>query len=194
MDALTKIEAGSLSDHTGAHALTREDSDLMGGPVDRLFRSQAPRLFRFLLRRTAQREDAADLLQETFLRLVRMAAVETLPISPEAYLQRIASNLLRDRARRRIIRSDDLHVPLDDQILPDCRPGPGTVLEMQDLVNQYEAALAKLRPKTREIFLLHRRDGLTYAQIAAEAGLSVSGVEKHMMKAIAHIDRVFGRI
>jgi len=147
-----------------------------------------------LLRRTAEREDAADLLQETFLRLIKMASVDALPIRPEAYLQRIASNLLRDRARRSISRADDLHEPLDEQSLADGRPGPGTVLEIQDLVNQYEAALAKLRPKTREIFLLHRRDGLTYVQIAAEAGLSVSGVEKHMMKAIAHVDRVLGRL
>jgi RNA polymerase sigma-70 factor (ECF subfamily) len=41
--------------------------------------------------------------------------------------------------------------------------------------------------------LLHRRDSLTYAEIAAQMNLTVSGVEKHMMKAIAHIDRAFGR-
>jgi len=137
--------------------------------IDRLFRAQAPRLMRFLTRRTGRPEDAADILQESFLRLIRAVAAESLPApkaSPEAYLQQIATNLLRDRSRRRITHAEALHDPI---------------------------ALLALRPKTRLIFLLHRRDGLTYSQIAAEAGISVSGVEKHMMKAIAHIDSALGR-
>ena len=86
-----------------------------------------------------------------------------------------------------------MHEPLDEQVIVDDKPGPAAVLEASEMLRVYEAALAKLKPKTRAIFLLHRREGLTYAQIAVEAGLSVSGVEKQMMKAIAHIDRELGR-
>ncbi len=161
--------------------------------IDSLFRSQAPQLLRFLRRRTQRHEDATDLLQEVFLRLIRLVSFEALPASPEAYLQQIANNLLRDRSRRQITRSEALHEPLDEQSIVDDKPGPADVLEARDLLRAYEGALVKLRPKTRAIFLLHRREGLTYAQIAVEAGLSVSGVEKHMMKAIAHIDRELGR-
>jgi RNA polymerase sigma factor (sigma-70 family) len=170
-----------------------DDRRAIGEQIERLFRSQSPRLLRFLSRRTAGREEAADMLQETFVRLIRQAAVEAIPLRPEAYLQRIATNLLRDRARRSLTHDDHLHEPLDEEALADSQPSPAVVLEMRDLINQYDAALSKLRPKTRSIFLLHRRDGLTYAQIASQTGLSASGVEKHMMKAIAHIDRVIGR-
>ena len=86
-----------------------------------------------------------------------------------------------------------MHEPLDDESLADHAPGPADFFDALEMLEAYEAALLKLKPKTRRIFLLHRREGLTYAQIAAEAGLSVSGVEKQMMKAIAHIDRALGR-
>ena len=170
------------------------DGDPSGGAalVERLFRSEGPRLQRFLSRRRVRPDDAADLLQEAFLRLTRLFALGSLPARPEAYLQQIVSNLLRDGSRRRASRSDALHGPLDAQPIVDPAPGPADHVEARDMLRAYEACVLKLKPKTRLIFVLHRRDGLTYAQIAAETGLSVSGVEKHMMKAIAHIDREIG--
>jgi DNA-directed RNA polymerase specialized sigma24 family protein len=48
----------------------------------------------------------------------------------------------------------------------------------------------RLSPKTRDIFLAHRVDGVSYSDIAKRMGLSVKGVEWHMTKAIAHLDRV----
>jgi RNA polymerase sigma-70 factor (ECF subfamily) len=51
------------------------------------------------------------------------------------------------------------------------------VLESRVLLRRIELAFSKLKPKTREIFLAHRLDGLSYAEIAQRTGLSVSGVE-----------------
>ncbi len=161
--------------------------------IEGLFRSQAPRLLRFLSRRTARPDDAADILQEAFLRLTGLLARGPQPDRPEAYLQQIVSNLLRDGSRRRASRSEALHGPLDAQPIVDPAPGPADHVEARQMLFAYEACLLKLKPKTRLIFLLHRRDGLTYAQIAVAAEMSVSGVEKHMMKAIAHIDRELGQ-
>ena len=67
------------------------------------------------------------------------------------------------------------------------------VLESRDTLRRLEAAISKLKPKTREIFLAHRLDGLSYAEIAELTGLSVKGVEKQMSKAIAKIDRLLDR-
>ncbi len=161
--------------------------------VEGLFRSQAPQLLRFLGRRTARPDDAADLLQEAFLRFTRLLVVGPPPARPEAYLQRIVSNLLRDSARRGAARSEALHGPLEAQPIVDLAPGPADHVEALEMLRAYEACLLRMSPRTREVFLLHRRDELTYAQIAAVTGLSVSGVEKRMMKAIAHIDRELGR-
>ncbi|HEY2659542.1 MAG TPA: sigma-70 family RNA polymerase sigma factor [Caulobacteraceae bacterium] len=181
--------AGGQADEYGDQA----ESLVVRDQIERLFRSQAPRLLRFLGRRAREREEASDMLQESFLRLIRMAKTQVLPACPEAYLQRIASNLLRDRAKQRTARAEHLHIRLDEEAICDLAPSAEAVLEARDLLSLYEAAVLSLRARTQQIFLLHRRDGLTYAQIATEVGLSVSGVEKHMMKAIAHIDRILGR-
>jgi len=158
--------------------------------LDILFRAEGPTLLRFLRGRTHYEEDAADLLQETFARFARMSFPERLD-NPGAYLQRIAANLLVDRARAPAHRL--AHVPLDDVQLIDPGPSPLTQLETKQMVRALEAALARLRPKTRQVFLLHRFEGLTYERIAAQLGLSASGVEKHMSKAIAHLDRRLDR-
>jgi DNA-directed RNA polymerase specialized sigma24 family protein len=69
------------------------------------------------------------------------------------------------------------------------RPG----LEARQLLQRHEAAVLKLKPKTREIYLRHRLEGQSYAEIAAAFGIGVSAVEKHMMNAIAQVDRTLGR-
>jgi RNA polymerase sigma factor (sigma-70 family) len=62
-------------------------------------------------------------------------------------------------------------------------------LEARDSLARIEAAMHRMKPKTREIFMAHRLDGLTYCEIAERTGMSVSGVEKQMAKAIAQIMR-----
>jgi RNA polymerase sigma-70 factor (ECF subfamily) len=67
------------------------------------------------------------------------------------------------------------------------------VLESRDTLRRLELAMKKLKPKTRDIFMAHRIEGLSYAEIAARTNLSVKGVEKQMSKAIAKIDRLLDR-
>ena len=55
------------------------------------------------------------------------------------------------------------------------------------------AILDELSPRTREMFLLNRLEGLSYTQLATRYGVTVSAVEKQMMKAIAHLNRRFRR-
>lgn len=153
-----------------------------------LYQTQAPKLLRYFARR-ADRQDANDLMQESFARFVdATAAADRVIEQPEAYLNRIATNLLRDRAKTALQRSLARHVPADEESLA----GPDIVaaLEARDLLNRIQNALMRLGPKTRDIFLAHRVDGFSYSDIAKRTGLSVKGVEWHMTKAITHVDRV----
>ena len=69
---------------------------------------------------------------------------------------------------------------------PNCSgPTPEEALEYEERLAQVLAALAALKPVTRQAFVLHRVHGHSYAEIARVTGVSVSMVEKHMMTAIA---------
>jgi RNA polymerase sigma-70 factor (ECF subfamily) len=59
----------------------------------------------------------------------------------------------------------------------------------EDTLRRLEAALRHLSPRTREIFLAQRLGGMSYSEIAQRTGLSVRRVEKHMITAIAAVDR-----
>lgn len=156
--------------------------------ADAFYRSQSSRLARFFARR-APRGEVADLVHESFRRLLGAAArVE----QPEAYLSRIAGNLIRDRAIAAARHQDAMHESFDEQALAG--PDPHRQLEARDTLARLEAALATLKPKTREIFLMHRLDGLSYAEIARARGMSVKGVEKQIAKALYLLKRRVGAL
>ncbi|MDR3511060.1 MAG: RNA polymerase sigma factor [Caulobacteraceae bacterium] len=174
---------------------SRPMADAMPEPghgLDALFRDQAPRLMKLLARNTFGRDDALDIIQEGFLRMVCAVKRQALPLNPEAYLQSIVRNLMRDHARKAAVRRSGQHRLLDPEVLGGRSDDPEAVLQARDLLRRYEAALARLSPKTRDVFLRHRVGGFSYAEIAEQLNQSVSNIEKHMMKAIAHLDRMLG--
>jgi RNA polymerase sigma factor (sigma-70 family) len=189
----------SLSPSSSATPLS---SSSAGGPtfggdgddriqVQQLYREHSLSLERQLTRKTGCRELARELVNETFLRLLRMAPGNLGRIEqPEAFLRRVSTNLLRDWARSAALRKrsqSTLELACDRQF------DQVRVLESRDTLRRLEHAVGKLKPKTREIFLAHRIHGFSYAEIAERSGLSVKGVEKQMSKAIAKIDRLLDR-
>jgi len=159
--------------------------------IDRLYREQAPKLLRFFARRGA-RDEAQDLANDSFVRLIAAPAVQDGCVeNTEAYLQEVAKNVLRNRARAAFHRSI---VDLDlDPETTTVGIDPMASLEARDMLVRTEASLAKLPAKTRAIFMAHRLEGLTYAELAEIHGLSVKGVDWHMTKAIAHLHRFAGK-
>jgi RNA polymerase sigma factor (sigma-70 family) len=157
--------------------------------VATLYRAQGPRLLRFFRRRAVDSHEAQDLVQETFTRLLGSDPRRGVS-RPEAYLTRIAQNLLRDRAKIGARRSADRHVVADESILA------GTdqihLLETRDLLDRLELAMLELPKETREIFMAHRLEGLTYNEIAERAGLTVKQVEWALTCALVELDRALG--
>jgi len=162
-----------------------------GPDIAALYQSESPRLARYFSRRVAPHE-VVDLVHDAFRKLLGATRSRSVPIdSPAAYLTRVADNLVKDRARSLAHRASAVSEPLDEQRLGG--PDPHHKLEQRDLLKRVEAALTTLKPKTREIFLLHRSDGLSYGEIADAMGMSVKGVEKQMTKALSHIRRKLDR-
>jgi RNA polymerase sigma-70 factor (ECF subfamily) len=158
-------------------------TDTVGG----LYRSHQARLTRFLARRLGA-EIAPDLVHRVFLRFMGLAPEKRADIDcVEAYLMRSARNLARDEHKVALRRNLSQHI--SDDTVPLTAPCQIAALEARDMLGRIEQSIEKLKPITRQIFLAHRLDGYSYAEIADRTGLSVKGVEKHMSRAIAHIDR-----
>lgn len=146
-------------------------------------RFHAP-LLQFFLRRVNP-SDAEDLVQETFVRLLRLR--DTGPIDNiEAFLFKIAGNLLRDRARRQKTYRKHFDANAETDIGSEVF-GPERVIESREALQGLLKGLAALSDKTRDIFVLHRLEGMKYAEIAEFYGISRSAVEKHMIKALAKV-------
>jgi RNA polymerase sigma-70 factor (ECF subfamily) len=134
--------------------------------------------------------DVEDLTQDVFVRLAGPSAQRELK-KPDAFVFTLARNLVRDRARRLHIRAASKSVDVADLEDLSCeRPTPEQSLEVAQRLQQVEAALAVLKPNTREAFELHRVHGHSYAEIALHMNISVSMVEKHIMAAIVALREV----
>jgi RNA polymerase sigma factor (sigma-70 family) len=157
-----------------------------------LYRSESPKLVRILSRQTSSNADAQDLVQDVFFRFARMRGRWPSSLErPQAYLRRIASNLLKNRAKADFRHSAAMHVVADEEVLQGL--DQDRLLESRDMLRRLEAAMMRLRPRTREIFMAHRIDGMSYAEIAEQTGLTIKGVEKQMSKALAQLDRILNR-
>jgi RNA polymerase sigma factor (sigma-70 family) len=158
--------------------------------LETLFREESPRLLSYFKRKTGDADAANDLVQESFVQIVRASRFSNMA-NPAAYLQRIARNLLFSRSRGPRRAFERQLIPLHDDCAALVLPQQEIEIEAAQLLQLYERALDGLSPKTREIFLMSRRDGMTYKEIQANISLSIGSVEYHMMRAIAHIDRFF---
>lgn len=139
-------------------------------------------LVRFLRMRLPSEDDARDLAQEAFLRLIRLSDDHFLQ-HPEAYLFRIASNLVYEywlRSKPGITDPDT-----EPENLPSRQPTPETLVGQQQALGELQRVIDVLPPIQREVVLAHRRDGKTYAEIALDLEISRDMVKKHLGKALA---------
>ncbi|QAZ37945.1 RNA polymerase subunit sigma [Methylibium sp. Pch-M] len=141
-------------------------------------------LLNFLARQVNDRETAADLAQESYVRVLNAQQSGQAVLDMRALLYRTARNLLIDQHRRAALRRhDDLDAIPEDQHPPAPQHlQPDEALASQQVIRTYVAAIEALPPRCREAFVLHVFDDLCHAQVARRMGISVSMVEKHVVR------------
>jgi RNA polymerase sigma factor (sigma-70 family) len=165
-------------------AINRDPDMASGGLRAALLENRAA-LLRFLLARRVAAEEAEDILQDLFVKLGSHPAG---PVAePRAYLYRMAENLLLDRRRaagRRTGREEAwATAQLGATREADDRPSAEQVLIARERLSLVSDALAALPERTRLVFRRFRIDGVPQREIAAELGISLSAIEKHLQKA-----------
>lgn len=141
-------------------------------------------LLNFLTRQVSDRDTAADLAQESFVRVLSAQSSGQAVLDMRALLYRTARNLVIDQHRRNEVRRhDNLDAIPEDQ--HPCAPQhlqPEEALASQQVVRAYLATIEALPARCREAFVLNVFDELSHAQIARHMGISVSMVEKHVVR------------
>lgn len=135
-------------------------------------------------RRTDNRQDAEDATHDAILRVLENDTGAL--TNPRAYLHRSVHNRLIDAHRQsRLIDVVPLH-ELDEDEHPLLTDPDAQARTLQLLVS-LKVALAELPVKCRQVFLWHRLEGHTQEEIAQKLGISVSMVEKYMIRAVRHL-------
>ena len=160
----------------------------MADNMDRLFRLYHRELQQIAYRRPGDRDLAADLTQDTFLRYISLERqARTSGIThPQFFLIRVLRNLIIDFCRSRSRRGSQASLEdLQDELL-DTTPGPAELLLLREQLRLLHLALGELPENCRHALLLNRVDGLGHAAIAERLGVSPSMVSKYIMRALSH--------
>ena len=145
-------------------------------PVERLFREHGRTVFRAAYRITGDVDDAEDVVQSVFLRLIRNEHVERLSDTPGPYLRRAATNAALDLLRRRktagtVQWSDEAPDPPADDV-----DDPLRRLSNDELKEVLRRGISELSPRMAEIFTLRYLEGLANPEVAQAVGTSTGTV------------------
>lgn len=158
--------------------------------VNEVFQEHGPRLRSFLARRLRHAAaDLPDLVQEVYLRLLRVPDAQTIR-NPRAYLFTVALHVLYQHSLD--LASSPEWIDIVDALpSPQTRDGenPARQIEVWDRLEEFDRVLSQLPPQTYTVFVLHRQYGYSREEIAAKLGLSYAMVKKHLAQALVHCRR-----
>lgn len=151
--------------------------------IERLFREHNEALIRFLMARLRSYQDAREVAQEAYVRLLSLdepGAVSYL----RAFLFKTAANLATDRQRRAAAHLRATELPLFHEFA-DVRT-PERRAADRETVQRLERLIAAMPAKCRQAFILYQFDGLEFAPIATRMGISERMVRKYVVRALLH--------
>ncbi len=157
-----------------------------------IVRDHGQRLRRYLASRLRNAAaDVPDLMQEVYLRLLRMPRHETIR-SPQAYLFTVAHNVLYEHrlsqsAVPEALQITDVLEEMEAYVAED----PATHVEARQRLEQLDRSLQDISPRAYATFVLHRRYGFSLEEIARHFGVSRPMVKKYLAKAVIHCRQHF---
>jgi RNA polymerase sigma factor (sigma-70 family) len=150
----------------------------------------APELTRYLIRRSAGANDAQDLMQEVYVRILKIKNLQGIE-QPRAYLYKVAACVAYEHAQHRS--ECAMHVPYDDAADEGISGSssfesnaPESAAAVAERLNELAARLNELSPRVRDTILWHHRDGYTCDEIAEKLAAATHRVKKYLVKGLAH--------
>jgi RNA polymerase sigma factor (sigma-70 family) len=152
--------------------------------------SHGSQLRRFLYSRLpGSSADVPDLVQEIFLRLLRIKDHEAIR-NPQAYLFTIANHVLHQHALQRSTRPELMDpIEVANQAQTGTAPDPADELEFTESLERVGRELKKLSPRAYAALVMYRCEGMTLTEIGQRLGVSHVMVRKYLAKAIEYCDQ-----
>ncbi len=153
--------------------------------VHALYISHHGWLVSWLKRRLGCINNANDIAQDTFLRVIDKSISLAQVNEPRAFLSTIAHGLMVDHIRRKDLEQAYLqaiaHLP--HRLIPS----PEDQLVFIETLIHVDRFFSELKPNVRNVFLLSRLEGMTHPEIAVKLDISLRTVESHMADALRHL-------
>jgi RNA polymerase sigma factor (sigma-70 family) len=149
-----------------------------------LFNKYRGPLYRYLSGLVRSADDVAELVQETYFRIMRHTETVSLETVARSYLFQTATNVAREYYRRRARRHANQHVGLEEAELlaGECVPEQHAVWE--ETLVRLKAEMKDMPAELRQALILHRFQHQTYAEIANKLGVSTRTIERRMSQAL----------
>lgn len=151
--------------------------------ITRLYSDHHHWLNSWLRRKLGNTFDAADLAQDTFMRILRARNAAEIE-RPREYLATIANGLVVDFMRRQSL--ERAYIEVIAQLPESQIPSLETQAIFMQALLEIDAMLNGMGAKVKQTFILSQFNGLTYAEIAHDLGISLRSVNNHMAKAMEH--------
>lgn len=153
---------------------------------DRIYELYSHKLFSFVLKILKNEAEADDIVQEVFVKIWESRDKLGDHKLLNSYIFTIAYNNSIDLIRKRINNNKYLEHLRNSSII-QTTPSSISEIEFNELNIQIEKLIANLPDRQRQVYLLHRENGLTYPEIAKQLGISKNTVENHMVKALKYL-------
>ncbi len=153
---------------------------------DRIYKKYSKYILKYSLRFVSGREDAENVVHDTFIAFMKAYDRFDVEKDPLPYLYTIARNRCISMLRRKSVESKNDYINL-----VAIENEPQLNLSGMDIRNMLRRSLGHMSPKVKETFIMSRYQGMTNKEIAQTLGISERGVEERMKKAMLELRKQF---
>jgi RNA polymerase sigma factor (sigma-70 family) len=152
--------------------------------ADYLFQQHQESIIRYLMKCNCSKEDAEDILHETYIRLINANNLEQMENRAKSYIFTVAINIWRDKKRSEHTRRKYGIAQFGSPEVVASFPGPESYAQFSQDLSVVKNCLLGVGARQRKVFLLRAIENLTFVEIARILSVSIKTTQRDYMSTI----------